>query len=128
MSDSLVYEPGLTCAYQVKDLNAAIEWYQEVLGFKLLYKADEMKWAELSTAVPSVTVGLSQVERPEGSGGATLTWGVKDIHEARRAIEAKGVKFEGEIIEHSGFVRLGTFRDGDGNKIMFFQDLTKKAS
>lgn len=125
MTNSFTYESGLTCAIQVKDLNAAIAWYQDALGFKLLYKQDAMKWAELSTEIPSVTVGLSQVEHPVVQGGVTLTWGVKDIHEARQAIEAKGGKFEGSTIEHPGFVRLATFYDPDGNKMMLFQDLTK---
>jgi|ERR1043166_7347174 predicted enzyme related to lactoylglutathione lyase len=127
MSNSITYESGLTCALQVRNLDSAIQWYQDVLSFKLLYKADGMKWAELSTGVPAVTVGLLQSEQLDGKGGATLTWGVKDIHEARKAIESKGTKFEGEIIEHPGLARLATFYDPDGNKMMLFQDLTPKS-
>jgi hypothetical protein len=50
----------------------------------MLYKVDDMGWCELQTAVDRVNVGLSQVEKAGGDGGAVLTFGVKDIDDARR--------------------------------------------
>jgi len=124
---SIAYDSGLTCALQVRNLASAMQWYQNVLGFKLLYTADHMKWAELSTGVPGVNLGLLEVEQVEGKGGATLTWGVKDIREARRVMAGQGVKFEGEIIEHPGLALLTTFYDPDGNRMMLSQDLAPKS-
>jgi hypothetical protein len=35
-----------------------------VLGFKLLYRMDDIAWCELASNTPGVNVGLSQVEEP----------------------------------------------------------------
>lgn len=126
MASPLGYDGGLTCALQVKDLTAAIVWYQDLLGFSLLYKMDEMGWCEMATAVDRVNVGLSQVESPEVKGGATLTFGVTDIDAARAILEGKDVRFDGETMTIPDMVKLATFFDPDGNKLMFYQDLQKK--
>lgn len=48
---------------------------------------DDIGWCELATEVPGVNVGLSQVENPEGRGGATPVFGVKDIEGARNQLD-----------------------------------------
>lgn len=122
---SFKYDGGLTAALCVKDLDKAIKWYQDVLGFKLLYKMDEMSWCELSTGVARVNVGLSGVEDVKRGGGSVLTFGVKDIDAARSELEGKGVKFDGETREIDGMVKLATFYDLDKNVLMFYQDLSR---
>jgi len=119
----IAYDGGLTCSLQCSDLDAAIKWYQDTLGFDTIYKMDDMGWAELSSSVDRVNVGLSQVEKPQCEGGATLTFGVKDVAAARKEVEAKGVKFDGDTMTIPGMVSLATFFDPDGNKLMFYQDL-----
>ena len=70
MKDTLGYDGALTCALEVADIDKAMTWYQEVLGFELIYHVKEMGWGELSTPVERVNVGLSQVEKPHPRGGA----------------------------------------------------------
>lgn len=123
MPSDLGYDGGLTCALSCKDLDASIKWYEDVMGFSLLYKVDDMAWAELASSVKGVNVGLSQVEKPEVKGGATLTFGVTDIASARKQLEDKGVQFDGETMNFPGMVSLATFFDRDGNKLMLFQSL-----
>jgi len=126
MGNSFEYDGGLTAALGVADFESAIQWYQDVLGFKLLYKMDEMAWCELSTGVDRVNIGLSAVEQMHtGGGGATLTFGVKDIDKARAELEGKGVKFDGETRVIPEMVKLATFFDPSGNTLMFYQDLSK---
>ena len=124
MGSSLGYNGQLTCAMQCSDLDKAIGWYQDVLGFELLYKMDEMAWCELRSAVPGVNVGLSQVEQVETKGGATMTFGVNDIDAARKQLESNDVRFDGDTMTVPGMVSLATFFDPDGNKLMLFQDLS----
>lgn len=124
MTPNLNYDGDLTCAMGTKDLDKAIAWYTDVLGFELIYKLDEMAWCELKSPVARVNVGLSQVEEVQGAGGATLTFGVKDIASARATLEELKVKFDGETLTIPEMVKLATFYDLDGNKLMLFQDLS----
>jgi catechol 2,3-dioxygenase-like lactoylglutathione lyase family enzyme len=117
----ITYDGGLTCAFGISDLDRSIAWYQDVLGFKLLYRAEDIGWCELSTGVDKVNVGLSERREAGGSGGATLTFGVTDLEAAKANLDAKGVRQDGDIIEIPGLVRLLTFFDPDDNALMFYQ-------
>jgi catechol 2,3-dioxygenase-like lactoylglutathione lyase family enzyme len=119
------YDGGLTCALSVKNLEAGVAWYRDVLGFEPLYVREDIAWGELATGVARVNVGLSQVEEPGGKGGATLTFGVTDLDAAKAALDAKGVRQDGPIQEIPGMVRLLTFYDPDDNALMFYQDLSQ---
>ncbi len=123
METDLGYNGGLTCAMQCADLDRSIAWYAQTLGFELLYRVEDIAWCELRTPVPGVNVGLSQVERPEPKGGATLTFGVEDVERARARLEERGVRFDGETMEIPDMVRLATFFDPDGNTLMLYQGL-----
>lgn len=124
MAKDLGFDGGLTCAIRVKDLDKSLAWYRDTLGFTMLYKVDDMAWAEMSTPVARVNLGIGQVEKPEPQGGATLTWGVKDIDSARKSLEKKDVRFDGATMTVPGMVKLATFFDPDGNKHMLYQDLS----
>ena len=126
MADELGFDGGLTCALGVRDLHASIAWYRDVLGFELLYEAGEMGWCELQTPVHRVNVGLSQLENPEVRGGTTLTFGVQDVDQARARLTQRDVKFDGETQTIPGMVKLATFFDPDGNKLMLYEDLSSR--
>ena len=123
MASPLGYDGGLTCAMNVSDLDKSVQWYQDMLGFTLLYKMDDMGWCELSTETPKVNVGLSQDEKAGGKGGATLTFGVKDIAAARKQLEERNVRFDGPTQTVAEMVKLATFFDPDDNALMLYQDL-----
>lgn len=123
MASSLGYNGGLTCALNVKDMEKSLAWYQDVLGFKMLYKMEEMGWCELATNIDRVNIGLSQVEDAGGKGGATMTFGVNDIDAARKELEGKNVRFDGPTQTVEGMVKLATFLDPDDNALMLFQEL-----
>lgn len=117
----LGFNGGLTCALECADMERSITWYRDVLGFDVAFRLDEMGWCELTTPVAKTTIGLSQVEKPEVRGGATLTFGVHDIDSARKVLEQRDVRFDGETITIPDQVKLATFFDPDGNKLMLFQ-------
>ncbi len=121
---AIKHKGDLTCALSVKDLSKAMAWYKDTLGFELVYKLDDMGWCEMKTAVKDVSLGLSQVEKPEVKGGATLVFGVSDIDKARGELEKKSVRFDGETQTIEGMVKLATFFDPDGNKFMLSQSLS----
>lgn len=124
MPTPLAFDGGLTCSLSVADLKRSVDWYQSVLGFKVLYVKEDIGWCEMSTHIPRVNLGVGQVEKPEVRGGATLVWGVKDLDHDRRQLEARKVRFDGETQTIPGLVKLATFFDPDGNKHMLYQDLS----
>jgi predicted enzyme related to lactoylglutathione lyase len=121
---AIAYDGGLTCSMGVTSLDKSIPWYSEVLGMTLLYRRDDIAWCELSTGVDKVNVGLSQNREAGGPGGSTLTFGVTDIDAAKAALDAAGVRQDGEIMEIPGLVKLLTFYDPDDNALMFYQHLS----
>ncbi len=126
MTHDLGFDGSLTCAMQCSDLDRAVAWYQDILGFAQLYRVENIGWCELQSPVTHVTVGLSEVESAEVRGGATLTFGVSDIDTARSRLESRDVTFDGDTLTIAGLVRLATFYDPDGNKLMLAQGLLEK--
>jgi|ERR687898_2300202 catechol 2,3-dioxygenase-like lactoylglutathione lyase family enzyme len=123
---ALGYDGGLHCDLRVSDVARAIDWYTAVLEFEVIEHVPEAGWAELSTPVPGVKVGLTQVEElPAPGGGAVLTFGVGNVDDARERLESLDVRFDGETCEIPGYVRLATLYDPDGNVLMLYQDLAR---
>lgn len=125
MDDGIAYEGELTLAFGVRDRRASGRWYAEHLGFELLYDAPEIGWCAMSTPVPGVVIGFSDVEEVT-PGGPVPTFDVRDLDAARARLEAAGVRFDGPPIEHEGLARLSTFYDPDGHALMLAQDLSKE--
>ena len=123
-TDQIGFDGGLTCVIPVKNLVASKSWYQDVLGFELLLELTAEKFCELASPVNRVTVGLSEVTEFKEGSSTTLTFGVIDIDAARTKMIHKGVKFVGKTEEIPGIVKLATFIDPSGNKLMLYQSLS----
>lgn len=121
--EQLGFKPELTCATNVRNLEQSIKWYSQKLGFRLLYKTEEIGWCELSTPVPGTNLGLSEVEDPKVHG-TVLTWSVEDIAHTRQLLEQAGVQFAGETDTIPGLAMLASFYDPDGNTYMLAQNLS----
>jgi len=122
MTPDIDFGNELTIATQVTDLERAIAWYADTLGSDLLFKIEEMGYAEVSSPVAGVSIGLSLVEKPQTAGPVPV-WSVADIDKARATLEAKGVRFDGETLTIPDTVRLATFYDPEGNAWMLSQNL-----
>jgi len=117
------YSENITISVGVSDLDKAIDWYGEVLGLELVYKLDQHGWCEMATATRGVTIGLGQTEELK-PGSTTPTFGVIDIEAARKHLESKDVRFDGDTYEIEGMVKLCMFYDPDGNSYMLAQSLS----
>lgn len=112
----------IVISFSVTDRHATADWYEKMLGFKLMFHADEAGWSELATNSPGVTIGLGeQVEATPGN--AVPVFGVAEIGTARTALEGAGVRFDGETVTIPGMVSMASFYDPDGNALMIAQDL-----
>jgi CreA protein len=126
MADDVRFSGRLTLAFQVSDRGASARWYERMLGCRPLYDVEEMRWCELASPVEGVTIGLSD-EGEVQRGGPIPTFEVHDLDGARRALEAQGVRFEGESETVPGFVKLATLLDPDGHRLMLAEDLQSSA-
>lgn len=123
------YNGTITLSSSVKDLDASIAWFRDILGFEEVFKVAEAGWAEVSSPAEGVSIGLAQTDAGvEGSGGSVPVFGVVDIEAARAELETKGVEFAGDTVELPGMVKLATFFDPDGNRYMFAQSLVEGGS
>ena len=119
-------ENTITFAISVKDRHASAEWYNRLLGFEILYHADEAGWSELQTKTAGVTLGLGEHTEPV-PGNSVPVFGILDIEDGRQKLEGEGVKFDGDIITIDGMAKITTFYDPDGNALMLAQDLSGAA-
>jgi predicted enzyme related to lactoylglutathione lyase len=120
----ITLDSDTTLAMSVRDRHAACKWYADMFGFDLIMHVDDAGWSEMKTKTPGLTLGFSEMTDP-APGNTVPVFGVVDFDASRTALEAQGVKFDGDTIEVEGMVKTATFYDPDGNALMIAQDLTK---
>lgn len=121
MSQSLL--SGLEGVFiPVKDPKISAEWYEEKLGFKLIYiekEAAVMKIAEESQTVVCLvkTVNHQAMTFPENGFGVGKYYNFipKDINETYQLLIERGVKVN--PINEEGTTKFFTFFDPDGNPL-----------
>ena len=113
----------ITLAMSVTDRHASADWYQSMLGFELLYHADDAGWSEIRTNTPGVVIGFGEHTKP-APGNCVPVFGIADLDAARQKLEQAEVTFDGETDVVEGMVKTATFYDPDGNALMLAQDLT----
>lgn len=116
----------ITIALSVTDRHRSAAWYHDMLGFELLYHANEAGWSEMTTNTQGVTLGFGEHTSP-APGNSVPVFGVEDIDAARSALEGADVKFDGPTDVVEGMVKTATFYDPDGNALMLAEDLTGEA-
>lgn len=124
---AIPYEQRVTVAVGVRDLERAAAFYRDTLELKQTMFAPEMNWASFETGVPGCQIGMGQLEEEPQGRTTSISLGVTDLDAARRALEAKGVQFQGDNMEVHGQVRLAEFKDPDNNGLMLIQMLNPEA-
>ncbi len=108
----------------VNDLAAARKWYEDVLGWPLVFGAVEMGWFEYGVE-GATHVALNQVQpgslKP-GAGGTTMVFTVDDADVVHAVLKGRGVRVD-EMQVIPGTVKIGTFYDPDGNRLQFASNL-----
>ena len=113
------YRPGLLVQIGVANLDRAIVFYTEVLGFTMTERRNDLKFAHIDTNVPGLQIGLNETPSPKGSGSIVLNISVANVVNTRQQLEARGLKFRGETVIIPGKVALAEFADPDGNILRF---------
>jgi CreA protein len=106
--------------YWVSDMDRAVKFYEEVVGLRLVRRADS-NWAEFDAGPIRLALHGAIEGRPLQPGGATAVFRVDDLDEARSALETRGAEFEEHVGEVEGFARFASFRDPDGNALQIIE-------
>ncbi len=101
-----------------RDLEAAVAFYGETLGLPRSVYLPERNYAEFETG--NLTLSVLNAERM-GLGHnpvkTHIALHVDDVAQARAALEARGVEFDGETFD-TGVCHMAFFADPDGNALM----------
>ncbi len=101
-----------------KDIEAAIEFYGTVLGLPHTVTYGKSPGVEFETG--SLTLQILQSEAfgmTYQTDNHPVAFQVDDVAEARAELEARGVEFQGDILD-SGVCHMAYFEDPDGNALM----------
>ena len=101
----------------VRDLEKSTAWYREALGLPQVSKGG---WPEfqLGENVSLYLIDLTKVGREfTEPHTAYIALRVRDVEDARKELEGRGIEFEGDIFD-SGVCRMAFFADPDGNALM----------
>lgn len=104
----------------VQDMKRSIEWYTRVLGFRVLFEADEEYFG---IGVDGAEIHLAQRGAPDGvrlKGGCQLRL-ASGIDEFVAAILAAGCALAAPLRRHDDGSSGATVRDPDGNDIYISQ-------
>jgi catechol 2,3-dioxygenase-like lactoylglutathione lyase family enzyme len=98
-----------------KDIDAATEFYGSVLGLPVGKRWGRMPAVEFETGSLTIAVMESDAFGMKfQTNNHPIALRVDDVAAARAELEARGVKFKGDIID-SGVCHQAFFEDPDGN-------------
>jgi len=103
----------------VDDLDIAKKFYLEQLGLTTMFEGPG--FCEVSHGKGGMVIGLFQSPRPSGQDGAVVCFKVADLPKERERLLQLGVKFDGDVFEKPGIVRIANFRDPFANRLQLVQ-------
>lgn len=106
--------------YYVSEMERAMRFYSDVLGFKLVSR-DVVARFEVDGILFELVPAADRSKR-QGTGNARLALRVDDIQQALNNLRAQGVPVT--PAENKGTGILAFFRDPDGNEICLWQYLS----
>jgi glyoxylase I family protein len=111
---SPLFEGIDTVFYQVCDMDRAIEFYEGLLGLKLI-RREGRDWAELEAGDAVLSLSGELATKPH-QGGATVVLRAPDLGAVEARLAGGGV--QRSAIEDMGGARMLQFFDPDGNEIV----------
>ncbi len=105
-------------ALSSKDLPKAVDFYENALGLQRSVYLEERNYAEFETG--NLTLSVIDAEKmgmEHQIRGHHIALHVADVEAAREQLEARGVQFEGDILD-TGVCHMAFFKDPDGNPFM----------
>lgn len=109
----------------VDDFKAAVNFYTEVVGLKLMELSEQWSWAELE-GKNGMRLGIGKWDensnvKPGDNAIATFT--VENLDKTKSEMIQKGATCVGNVLEIPGHVRMQMVKDLDGNQFQIVQKL-----
>jgi catechol 2,3-dioxygenase-like lactoylglutathione lyase family enzyme len=102
----------------VTDMERSIAFYGETLGLPRASETEGWPEFQLGENVSLYLVDPTNIGREfEGPHTSTIALRVRDVEQAKQALEEKGVAFAGETFD-TGVCHMAIFHDPDGNALM----------
>ncbi len=102
-----------TVIYVNNDLQAARNWYADVLGFQPYF--DEPFYVGFNVGGYELGVMPADELNQSGGGGVLAYWGVANAETAHATLLAKGAKEREPVTEVGGGIKVATVFDPFGN-------------
>jgi catechol 2,3-dioxygenase-like lactoylglutathione lyase family enzyme len=109
-----------------QDIPRAKKFYGETLGLPVETEGEN----DLEFTLGQVTLDVfnpASIGRPFAPSPAGIAIRVPDVAAGRATLEARGVEFDGEIVD-SGVCHLAFFKDPDGNALMLHRRYAPRES
>jgi catechol 2,3-dioxygenase-like lactoylglutathione lyase family enzyme len=102
----------------ISGFEQAEAFYAGVLGLRCAKRYRGGIGGEFETgSLTIVVIDMAKIGRDLVTGGGAIALHVDDVEAARAQLEARGVRFEGEIVD-SGVCHQAHFADPDGNNLI----------
>lgn len=101
-----------------RDLEKAVQFYGQTLGLRRSVYRPERRFAEFETG--NLTLSVIDGEAMgigHNVNRTAIALHVDDVEAARRALEQRGVQFQGETLD-TGVCHMAFLEDPDGNALM----------
>jgi predicted enzyme related to lactoylglutathione lyase len=111
-----------------RDLDAAVAFYGETLGLPRAVYIPERNYSEFETG--NLTLSVYNAEAmglPHHPSPNPVALHVDDVAEVRRALEERGVEFQGDVLD-TGVCHMAFFADPDGNALMLHHRYAPRAT
>jgi len=102
----------------VTDMERSRRFYEETLGLPNQSAGEQWPEYQLGENLSVYLMDPTNIGAEfTGPHTAHIALRVPDVHDARRALEAKGVEFHGDVLD-TGVCHMAFFTDPDGNALM----------
>ncbi len=98
----------------VRDVAKSSRFYADVLGLPEIWRMDDRHMVGYGVGDNSATINIEQAAQT----GMEIIIQVEAVGAARKALEQKGVRFDGETFTIPEIGDAAKFRDPDGNRFM----------
>ncbi len=103
----------------VRDLAAALAFYQNKLGLKVIMQEPSLALLQCGTVLLGLSRGHTKLA-PHVAGATEVVFQVEDVRSAHKALAARGIVFTTEPRQATPTDWVAHFKDADGHLLSVF--------